>query len=79
MSPPCICFHVVRLTIVDLALQVLDDVIMTRWKVLPRDQCLGELRSQDMSLIHQFNRPRYSKFCCQLHYRKFQVRREAQK
>ncbi|KAI1914616.1 Karyopherin transporter [Ophidiomyces ophidiicola] len=25
----------------DLALQVLDDVIMTRWKVLPRDQCQG--------------------------------------
>ncbi|KAH2079823.1 hypothetical protein KXV74_008770 [Aspergillus fumigatus] len=24
-----------------LALQVLDDVIMTRWKVLPREQCLG--------------------------------------
>ncbi|OQU98187.1 Importin-beta domain-containing protein [Cladophialophora immunda] len=24
-----------------LALQVLDDVINTRWKVLPRDQCLG--------------------------------------
>lgn len=26
----------------DLALQVLDDVIMTRWKVLPREQCLGD-------------------------------------
>jgi len=25
-----------------LGLQVLDGVIMTRWKVLPRDQCLGE-------------------------------------
>jgi exportin-1 len=25
----------------DIALQVLDDVIMTRWKVLPRDQCQG--------------------------------------
>ena len=24
-----------------LALQVLDHVILTRWKVLPRDQCLG--------------------------------------
>ena len=24
-----------------LALQVLDHVIMTRWKVLPRDQCQG--------------------------------------
>jgi hypothetical protein len=27
--------------ILDIALQVLDDVIMTRWKVLPRDQCQG--------------------------------------
>ncbi|KAL1623050.1 Karyopherin transporter [Diplodia seriata] len=26
---------------VDLGLQVLDNVIMTRWKVLPRDQCQG--------------------------------------
>src|ERR1700761_23713 len=24
-----------------LGLQVLDDVVNTRWKVLPRDQCLG--------------------------------------
>jgi hypothetical protein len=30
------------LTLLDLALQVLDDVIMTRWKVLPREQCLGK-------------------------------------
>jgi hypothetical protein len=27
--------------LVDLALQVLDGVITTRWKVLPRDQCIG--------------------------------------
>lgn len=26
----------------DLGLQVLDDVIMTRWKVLPREQCQGK-------------------------------------
>jgi hypothetical protein len=26
----------------DLGLQVLDSVIMTRWKVLPRDQCQGK-------------------------------------
>lgn len=26
-----------------LGLQVLDGVIMTRWKVLPREQCQGEL------------------------------------
>lgn len=29
--------------VVDLGLQVLDEVIMTRWKVLPRDQCQGEI------------------------------------
>ncbi len=27
----------------DLGLQILDNVIMTRWKVLPREQCLGAL------------------------------------
>lgn len=33
---------VIRLTLsVDLCLQVLDDVINTRWKVLPREQCQG--------------------------------------
>lgn len=31
-----------KLTSVDIALQVLDNVIMTRWKVLPRDQCQGK-------------------------------------
>jgi exportin-1 len=25
----------------DLGLQVLDNVIMTRWKVLPKEQCQG--------------------------------------
>ncbi|PGH13802.1 hypothetical protein AJ80_06190 [Polytolypa hystricis UAMH7299] len=30
-----------RCVAVDLGLQILDDVIMTRWKVLPRDQCQG--------------------------------------
>lgn len=28
----------------DLGLQVLDNVIMTRWKVLPREQCQGSLK-----------------------------------
>lgn len=32
------------LTDADLGLQVLDNVIMTRWKVLPRDQCHGKLK-----------------------------------
>lgn len=30
------------LTEPDIALQVLDNVIMTRWKVLPREQCQGK-------------------------------------
>lgn len=29
--------------VIDLGLQVLDEVIMTRWKVLPRDQCQGKI------------------------------------
>lgn len=32
-----------KLIVVDLGLQVLDEVIMTRWKVLPRDQCQGKV------------------------------------
>lgn len=32
-----------------LGLQVLDNVIMTRWKVLPRDQCLGRLTLPHLS------------------------------
>ena len=51
--------HSLRLTIADLGLQVLDNVIMTRWKVLPRDQCMGELRAtsallQECSLFQAF-------------------------
>jgi hypothetical protein len=30
-----------KLIAIDLGLQVLDSVIMTRWKVLPREQCQG--------------------------------------
>lgn len=29
------------LTLLDIGLQVLDNVIMTKWKVLPREQCQG--------------------------------------
>ena len=29
-----------------LGLQVLDNVIMTRWKVLPRDQCQGQANTR---------------------------------
>lgn len=30
-----------QLTSIDIGLQVLDNVIMTKWKVLPREQCQG--------------------------------------
>lgn len=30
------------LTPLDIGLQVLDNVIMTKWKVLPREQCQGQ-------------------------------------
>jgi hypothetical protein len=33
------------LTHIDIALQVLDNVIMTRWKVLPREQCQGKINN----------------------------------
>lgn len=33
-------------TCIDLGLQVLDNVILTRWKVLPRDQCQGKSQRQ---------------------------------
>lgn len=36
---------------VDLALQVLDDVIMTRWKVLPKEQCLGNPTREDLMCL----------------------------
>ncbi len=31
-----------NLTILDIGLQVLDNVIVTKWKVLPREQCQGK-------------------------------------
>lgn len=46
-------FHSIHpmLTMLDLALQVLDDVIMTRWKVLPREQCLGKQQESRVLLL----------------------------
>ena len=29
--------------LLDIGLQVLDNVIITKWKVLPRDQCQGKV------------------------------------
>lgn len=67
------------LTMLDLALQVLDDVIMTRWKVLPREQCLGKHQESRVLLsAHELRPLRHTKFHRQLHYRKLQVRRKAQ-
>ena len=40
VTPILIYLHCLQ--IVDLGLQVLDNVIMTRWKVLPKEQCQGE-------------------------------------
>ena len=31
-----------ELTGLDIGLQVLDSVIMTKWKILPREQCQGK-------------------------------------
>lgn len=37
-----------KLMCIDIGLQVLDNVIMTKWKVLPREQCQGNcLESTD--------------------------------
>lgn len=58
------------LTEADLGMQVLDSVIMTRWKVLPRDQCMG------ISYLFMCRPPtlqgltclRYTQLCCQLYH-----------
>ena len=42
VSPQILARKQQLLTVLDLGLQVLDSVIMTRWKVLPREQCQGE-------------------------------------
>lgn len=67
------------LTLIDIALQVLDNVIMTRWKVLPRDQCQGKnynniviLPPAHTNIIHH----RYPQFYCEIYSREFRIRRE---
>lgn len=63
------------LTFTDLALQVLDDVIMTRWRVLPREQCLGNIifspEISNFALIGLFSR--HSELHCQFHHRELKV------
>lgn len=61
---------------VDLALQVLDDVIMTRWRVLPREQCLGNnvistLMVSKITLTGLFSR--HSELHRQFHHRELKV------
>ena len=50
-----------------LGLQILDNVIMTRWKVLPRDQCQG-MCSYSFLLDSDADICRHSKLCRQLHH-----------
>ena len=68
------------LTFADLALQVLDDVIMTRWRVLPREQCLGNIifspgfsRNTLIDLCS-----RHSELHCQFHHRELKVGGESE-
>jgi exportin-1 len=51
-----------------LGLQVLDGVIMTRWKVLPRDQCQGALATILGVASRATNITRHSKLCRQHHH-----------
>jgi hypothetical protein len=62
------------LTLIDIALQVLDNVIMTRWKVLPRDQCQGKNYNDIVILppAHTNIIPhRYPQFYCEIYSREF--------
>jgi exportin-1 len=56
-----------------LGLQVLDNVIMTRWKVLPRDQCQGLLQKTRCSIAA--NSVRYPKLHRKLDHLAVQQRR----
>lgn len=39
----CLSYWALRADLqTDLGLQILDSVIMTRWKILPREQCQGD-------------------------------------
>src|SRR5215469_13868240 len=53
-----------------LGLQILDNVIMTRWKVLPRDQCQGvsSFNRRNFSVDSIADICRHSQLCCQLHH-----------
>lgn len=62
------------LTNADLGLQVLDNVIMTRWKVLPKEQCQGKsLKMASLGVV--LTETRNSEFRGQLHHTMFRLRR----
>ena len=71
---PLLSFQFHWLTLLDLGLQVLDDVISTRWKVLPRDQCQGMRCCQRMKELAD-SYSRHQKLCCQPHPRRIEVGR----
>lgn len=56
----------------DLGLQVLDNVILTRWKVLPKEQCQGEDFYMDEQQFILLTPRRYPKFRGQFYYRMLQ-------
>lgn len=58
----------------DLGLQVLDNVIMTRWKVLPREQCQGNLKAIDGLVSGANGMCRNSQLCSQLHHTELKFR-----
>jgi hypothetical protein len=67
-------------TCTDLGLQVLDNVIMTRWKVLPREQCQGtHHRVLHFTQCPSSSPPfRYSELRRQLHHSELELGRVAQ-
>lgn len=63
----------------DLGLQVLDNLINTRWKVLPREQCQGQsLLEKYRNMQEELNWNRHSQLCREFHYPKFELRRDVQ-
>lgn len=60
----------------DIGLQVLDNVIMTKWKVLPKEQQQGQLQNVVNSLPPLIRAFRHTKFCSQFHHPEFGLGRE---
>ena len=53
---------------IDLGLQVLDSVVMTRWKVLPREQCQGRLTNLRVLVDKLTVVIRNTQLCRQFHH-----------